>query len=186
MSFEPHGRSYSLPRSGDHTMFRSSRTPPAPRGERTRRRPRLTLQILEDRTAPAAGPRVIAQSPLPTIKAFAPQSQLTVTFDQVMDVGSFTPADVVSFTGPNGAITVNNVAPTAGGANRTFTISFPTQGTAGPYAFELGPDIRDTTGRLMDQDNDNTAGEDPGDRYAGTFRLHGPQVNFRNPVTAAD
>src|SRR5262245_52190765 len=167
-------------------MFRSSRTPPAPWGGRTRRRPRLTLQTLEDRTAPAAGPRVIGGNPPPGDKPFAGLSQFTVIFDQTMDPATFTAADVVSFTGPNGPVTVTNVAPTQFGGNQTFAISFDPQGTASTYSYSIGPDIRDTSARLMDQNNITDAGEDPGDRFTGTFQLYGPRISGRNPVLAAD
>jgi SdrD B-like domain/RTX calcium-binding nonapeptide repeat (4 copies)/Bacterial Ig-like domain len=167
-------------------MFRSSRTPRAPRGGRTRRRSRLTLQTLEDRTAPAAGPFINAQSPAATAKLHAPLAQFLVQFDQVMDVATFTPADVVSFNGPSGPIAVTSVAPTSGGGNRVFTLTFPSQGAAGPYTIALGPDIRDLANRPMDQNNNNIAGEDLGDRYTGSFQLYGPRVNFRIYSPSAD
>src|SRR5207249_3643344 len=55
-----------------------------------------------------------------------------------------------------------------------------TQTKAGQYTFVLGPDIRDTTGRQMDQNSNNVAGETPGDQYTGAFKLFGPFVSFRN------
>src|SRR5262249_18286557 len=36
------------------------------------------------------------------------------------------------------------------------------------------------TGRQMDQNNNNVAGENPGDLYTGTFTLYGPFVSFHN------
>jgi hypothetical protein len=167
-------------------MYRSSHMPATPRMGRARRRPRLVLQSLEDRTAPAAGPRVILHSPNELQRPFAPISQFTVQFDQVIDVSTFTTADVVNITGPGGPITPTGVAPISGGGNQRFAVSFPSQGAAGPYSFTIGPDIRNAAGQPMDQDNDNVAGEDPGDQYSGTLRTFGPRVNFRNAVPAAD
>ena len=167
-------------------MFRRPRPTRSTRTARPTRRPRIALQTLEDRTAPAAGPRVLGGSPPQGDKPFAPISQVTVIFDRTMDPATFTIADVVSLTGPNGPITVTNVAPTQFGGNQTFAISFDPQGTAGPYSFTIGPDIRDTAGRQMDQNNNDVAGEDPGDRFTRSFQVVGPRVNNRNALPNAD
>jgi hypothetical protein len=138
------------------------------------------LEILEDRLAPAAGPRVTNQSPTIANPGTVATAQVGVLFDQVMNVSSFTAADVISFTGPGGPVTVTGVSPISGGGNQSFNISFTPQGLAGDYTFTIGPDIRDNSNRPMDQNNNNTAGEDPADRYTGTFRILGPMFNNRN------
>jgi hypothetical protein len=123
----------------------------------------------------------VAISPATTAKTLVPISLMRVTFDQIMDTTSFTPSDFVSFTGPSGPITVTNVSPTVGGGNKTFDVSFAQHTIAGTYSFVLGPDIRDLNGREMDQNNNNIAGEVPGDEFSGSFNLYGPFVSFRNP-----
>src|SRR5438128_7215735 len=128
-------------------MSRRNRRPLTP--SRPIRRARLWLETLEDRAAPAAGPMVTAVNWTPTSKPLAPLTSLRVTFDQVMDTTTFTPADFVSFTGPGGPVTVTGVSPAVGFGNRVFDVSF--NATAiGTYIYSFGPDIRDTTGRPMD------------------------------------
>jgi hypothetical protein len=126
---------------------RNRRSVSSARAARPIRRPRLWLEALEDRLAPSAGPRVTSQNPIewPT-KIFAPLSSVRVGFDTAIDPSTFTPADVVSFNGPNGPVTVNSVTPVAGSGNFSFDIAFTTQTKAGTYSFSLGPDIRDTSG----------------------------------------
>jgi hypothetical protein len=127
------------------------------------------------RLALPAGPSVIAQVPATSVAGQV--SSVRLTFDEPLDVSTFTPAKVVSFTGPAGhAITVSGVTAVAGSNNTQFDVSFAPQSTLGLYTMVVGPDIRDTFGHQMDQNHNGTPGEVPGDRYTATLAVQGPQV----------
>src|SRR5262249_52021086 len=164
-------------------MSRHRRTVSTARAVRpSRNRAKLWLERLEHRDAPAARPGVSRQNPVdPLTKVFAPLSTVRVGFDTAIDPATFTPGDV-SFNGPSGPITVNSVTPVAGSGNFNFDIAFTPGTKAGTYTFSLGPDIRDATGRQMDQSNNNIAGENPNDRFTGNFNLYGPIINGRSPA----
>jgi subtilisin-like proprotein convertase family protein len=90
---------------------------------------------------------------------------IDVTFDRDIDVSTFTSADIVSVTGPNGAITgtfgvaSNPQGTPAGQERRRFRITFPTgQAVPGWYNMVLGSDIKDTQGNRVD--NNLNAGLD--------------------------
>jgi hypothetical protein len=116
------------------------------------------------------GPKITASTPTSTFDAF-PISQIQVTFSLPMDPTSFTPAQIASFTGPNGAIPVTDVQPVAGSNNTRFNILFPAQNTDGTYNMVIGPDIRDTFGNEMDQNGNLIPGEIPGDQFTATFMV---------------
>ncbi len=116
---------------------------------------------------PAPGPKVLTATYGGTTTSL---SSVRVTFSKAMNTGSFTTADVASFTGPNGAIAVSGVAPVAG-SNTQFDITFAAQTTAGNYSLVFGPNVTDTTGKAMDQDGDGTAGEATQDRFTATGSL---------------
>jgi hypothetical protein len=115
------------------------------------------------------GPRIIASTPNGI--ATAPVSTITVTFNTAMDPSTFTMDKIASFTGPNGAIPISNVSvdPTSG--NTVFTISFPAQSAQGNYTMVIGPNIRDTFGNQMDQNDNLIPGEIPGDQFVATFKF---------------
>src|SRR4029077_9871632 len=96
----------------------------------------------------------------------------TVTFDKQVDPNSFTIADV-SVTDPNN----NPVAITSifdlTSAHTQFQINFTSpQSTQGTYTVNVGPNISDFGGNLMDQNNNGILGENPGDIFVGTFNAH--------------
>lgn len=90
-----------------------------------------------------------------------------VTFTKAVKTDSFT-TDDLRLDGPNGPISVDSLQHNGG---NVWTIEFPTQVTGGPYTLSVGPDIEDTYGNLMNQEGGRVAGEDPNDRYEGTFML---------------
>lgn len=107
-----------------------------------------------------------------------PGSVLTgfqVRFDSLVDATTFSAADV-TVIGPNGqsipvvAVQEINTVP-GGGLNphNLFRIVLPQQSTIGNYRLIIGPNLSDFGGNLMNQDNDNTNGEDPADRYDNVF-----------------
>lgn len=91
---------------------------------------------------------------------------LDVQFDRVMSAASFTKDDVLRITGPLGDIPLTSVTvtpvsgldgtPLAAGTNSAFFRigGFGTQRLAGSYRVQLGANISDTTGNLMDKDED--------------------------------
>jgi methionine-rich copper-binding protein CopC len=128
-----------------------------------------------------AGPRVIAASPSGTIGG--PFDRFTLTFDEAIDAATFTLADVVSLTGPGGAIPPLAVA----SLNATqFEVTFAPQSATGGYSLAIGPDIRDTAGNAMNQNGNGENGEVPGDRFAAGVTVSpadtsGPRVTASSP-----
>nr|WP_286177679.1 S8 family serine peptidase [Rhodopirellula sp. JC639] len=110
------------------------------------------------------GPRVIATAPDSTHSG--PIDQIDVTFNEPIDPDSFTVEDVVTFTGPGGAIPVDDVVQLN---DDTYQIRFATQTEFGVYAYSIGPEIRDVAGNLMDQNANGIGGEASGDAYSSSF-----------------
>jgi subtilisin-like proprotein convertase family protein len=75
-------------------------------------------------------------------------NDIRVNVNVALSPTSFTPS-AVSLTGPAGAVAVTAVQPVAGGGNRSFDITFPTQTAAGTYTLKLGAPIHDTTGKTL-------------------------------------
>jgi Bacterial Ig-like domain len=73
---------------------------------------------------------------------------LRVTFDRPADPASFG-MDQVSLTGPEGAVTVPDVAAVAGSNNTQFDVSFTPLVTLGDYTLTLSTDISDTFGNAL-------------------------------------
>jgi fibronectin type 3 domain-containing protein len=121
------------------------------------------------------GPQVVSTNP--SGSATGPVNHITLTFNEPIDASSFTLADVVLLEGPSGSITpaaVNHV-----GIGQV-EVTFAPQNTSGTYRIVVGPNIRDSTSNLMDQDNDGIGGETPADRFETTFSLQaGPQYVAR-------
>jgi hypothetical protein len=105
--------------------------------------------------------------------SLGPVSSFRVTFTKPIDVSSFTPAKIASFTGPGGDIAVAGVFVVPGTNNTAFDITFSSQVRAGTYTLVIGPDIRDLFGNQMDQDDDLIAGEIPNDQYTAVFQIGG-------------
>src|SRR5262249_48315618 len=118
------------------------------------------------------GPRVVAHTPSGGF--FEPASAMRVTFNVPMNPDSFTLKDIVSLTGPGGAIAVKSVAVVPDTQDRTFEITFAKQSEYGNYTLVIGPDIRDTFDNQMDQNNNLIPGETPGDRFSGSFSILNP------------
>ncbi len=93
------------------------------------------------------GPRVIASSPAGNVVNRA--HDLRLTFNDPIDPNSFTPAQVVQFTGPNGDISVTSATPVPFTDNTQFNIRFATQRDPGLYSMVLSPDIQDVYGNAL-------------------------------------
>jgi subtilisin family serine protease len=133
----------------------------------------------------AGGPAVIASTPAGDLTGSV--SSLRLTFSVPIDPASFTTSKVVSFTRTTGSTVTDllplltGVTPVAGSGNTQFDVSFLSLTGLGDYSMVIGPDIRDTLGRPMDQDLNGTPGEVPGDRYTAQFTLRGPRVIAQTP-----
>ena len=115
------------------------------------------------------GPRVISSDPSNYL--FDPFSTIRLDFSEAIDPATFTTADVLSLTGPNGAIAVTGVNVVPNTFTRQFDITFAQQDTLGDYTLVLGPDIQDLAGNQMDVDRDGVAGETTDDQTSITFSL---------------
>jgi hypothetical protein len=132
------------------------------------------------------GPKITASTPSGSI---APQAvgMVQVTFSESMNPATFTPDQVVSFTRTNGTVvtdlssTITSITPVSGSNNTRFNINFQSTGITGQYALTVGPDILDTFGNAMDQNNNLIPGEDPGDEYTATFSLQGARITASTP-----
>jgi VCBS repeat-containing protein len=132
-----------------------------------------SLDLL-DNDADVAGPRVTQSTPSGNL--YGPVDRVTLTFSEAIQEGSFTLADVVSLSGPSGAITptaVNRLSSTQ------YEVVFSSQSTLGSYTLVIGPSINDVVGNPMNQDQDGTNGETTQDRYTANFTL-------QNAVPALD
>jgi subtilisin-like proprotein convertase family protein/methionine-rich copper-binding protein CopC len=73
---------------------------------------------------------------------------ITLTFDRAINPATLTPDDL-GLVGPGGQqIAVSSVKPT-GSADKTFTVSFATQTTAGTYTLYVGSNAADTNGNKV-------------------------------------
>ena len=122
---------------------------------------------------PVAGPVVVDVTP--GGNTFAPVSSLRVTFDVAMDVSTATP-DQFALHDPQGNPIALKVAVVSGSGDRQFDLTFDPQTVAGTYTVTVGPLIADRSGRFMDQDQNGIPGEDPDDRFVGTFLIPAPQI----------
>ncbi len=123
-----------------------------------------------------SGNGVIAQFQVlhdgPVVQSFTPDStnpetgwsSFHVTFSSEIDPSSFT-ADQVLITSSDNSTSVDPATITISGSGTDWTVAFPTITGPGSYRVQIGPDIRDTSGALMNQNGNATLGEDPDDAY---------------------
>jgi subtilisin family serine protease len=116
----------------------------------------------------------------------APQSfdRVRVTFNEKINAGSFTPADVrlVGPAGPFAAVSVTAVANT----NSTqFDIAFAPQSAVGAYTATVGVDVYDIAANRMNQ-NGNAVNGEPTDRFVGTATLAAPAPAVALPAAIPD
>ncbi|PAY16161.1 hypothetical protein CKO51_28085 [Rhodopirellula sp. SM50] len=135
-----------------------------------------------------SGPIVVAN--VPDGDVMKVQDRLRVTFDQRVDVDSFTTDDILEFQGPLGPIVVTAVQAVSGSAGRDFEIVFQPQTALGDYVITLGPEIADPFGNAMDQNANGINGEVTADRFIGGFTIVpdtvGPYVVAVSPQDAVD
>ena len=118
-------------------------------------------------TAPVVlGTYVTAATPTGTVAG--PVSQVTVTFSAPIQASSFTTASIDSLTGPSGAITPTSVTEIS---STQYAVNFAAQSTAGTYTLTIGPNILNSSGQAMDQNQNGTYGQVPQDEYTTTFSI---------------
>jgi hypothetical protein len=140
-------------------------------------RPRL--EWLEDRVTPDAGPRVLSHTPTQAINATF--DHIDVRFNLPIDPVTFGAQDV-SILGPSGPVAPTGVSVMSAD---TFRVAFAPLSERGTYRATIGPDIRDLSGRLMDQNGNNIAGE-AADVYTAIFVYASADVVFTTPQTISE
>jgi subtilisin-like proprotein convertase family protein len=102
----------------------------------------------------------------------------TLTFNREVAPNSFG-TDQVTLLGPNGKIpvTLQDVTPAgATFAHSVWEVDFAPQSQAGMYTLTVGPNITDSTGTPMDQNENGVYGENPGDVFSATYDIDGLRV----------
>jgi methionine-rich copper-binding protein CopC len=126
------------------------------------------------------GPRIIAQTPTGTNNLPNAINHVRVTFNEAIDPSTLNTSDTFAH-GPNGAIAITSVTAVSGANNTQFDINFAAQTKTGSYAVLVLPFVKDSSGNLMDQNENFIGGELPDDIYAAEFGITGPQVTATAP-----
>jgi subtilisin family serine protease/subtilisin-like proprotein convertase family protein len=122
-------------------------------------------------------------SAVPNATGAQPVSSIRLTFNEGINASSFQLSSIVSFTGPNGAIKASQIVPVANSDNRQFDVLFPTQSTAGTYNLQLGVNIKDLYGNLLNQNRNNVNGE-TSDGFTTSFVIQ-PTYTFSSATRMA-
>jgi len=138
--------------------------------------PTVTEVRLPNATDPNTDPRLIRDGEV---------DALDVVFDRDIDPDTFTPEDILRLIGPAGIVIEAEPGetspftvtpdPEGTGDQRLFRVEFPTQTVNGTYSLVLGPEIRSTTGHLLDSDLD-----------AGVDAVRGTTVNGASDVVTVE
>ncbi|MEM9825059.1 MAG: CARDB domain-containing protein [Planctomycetota bacterium] len=128
------------------------------------------------------GPRVVAQ--VPASQTSIPFNQLTFVFDELIDPNSLTTADVSSFTGPGGTNLLSQITGVSVVGNEV-TVTFSDRNDFGAYTMTIGPDISDSVGNAMDQDQNGIGGQ-TSDFYVATVNLQSPDLVVDSVVVPGD
>lgn len=118
-----------------------------------------------------SGPRVVGLSPAAAYESF---DSVRIAFNEPVDPATFSLADIASFDGPSGPVSVTGLNLVPGTGGRQFDLTFAAQIEPGSYAIEIGPNLADLAGHLMNQDVDGVNGEDPQDIFVGAVELKPP------------
>ncbi len=127
------------------------------------------------------GPVVVSSSP--STQASAPFSQISFFFDEAIDPASVSVADVIAFAGPSG-----NLLSAVTGVEvviNELIVRFQGQVTPGVYTMQIGPNLADLVGNLMNQDQDDANGESSDDRYSVTLNLQSPDLVVQSAQTVS-
>jgi hypothetical protein len=123
------------------------------------------VEFLESRTLLSQGLMITAITP--TKVENATFDHVDVTFNKPIDPTSFGVNDV-TLTGPPdvGNVTVSSITELD---STDYRIAFPALTERGTYHITIGPDITDTSGIEMDQNQNGTPGEIPGDQFSASL-----------------
>ncbi|MCY2991072.1 MAG: VCBS repeat-containing protein, partial [Planctomycetota bacterium] len=129
-------------------------------------------------------PRLSSGWVFPAWNTIWPVSTAEITFDRPIDPASFSLADDLQLTGPEGSLAVS--AFRWNGAR--LQVWFPPQTGAGTYTLTCGPHLADLAGDELDLDGDGIMGETPDDQALAPFTIFAdkPYVTAQSPsgVTA--
>ena len=121
----------------------------------------------------ASAPRV--QQMALTGELLDPVDSVILTFSRAMDASTFTAVDDLVLLGPSGPIVIDSIVQLS---DTEFEVRFQPQTESGDYSLEVGPDIRDSQGRPLDQDGDGIHGEPDDDVFIGAFTIPPPASRF--------
>ncbi len=124
---------------------------------------------------PTYGFRILTTSPIGP--SSDPVSFVTMKFNQAVNASTFTPSDV-TFGGPNGFIPATSITQVDAA---TYRINFALQSTVGTYQMTSGPDIANTSGQKLDQNNNGVGGE-VADTLVNIFTIPAPRVSTTSPT----
>ena len=137
-------------------------------------------ESFEDRVLLAAGPFVASATNSPFNLRADSLDSVDVTFNEAISSGTFG-ADDVSIAGPSGSVAATEITSLGGNSYR---IGFASQAERGIYRVQVGPNITDLDGNLMDQDQDNIGGELNGDVYAFSFSAYSANTSSTEGSTS--
>src|SRR5690606_16887179 len=100
-------------------------------------------------------------------EVFDTLQQFTITFDEEIDTDTLT-IDDVTLSGPGGVVTPTAITQIDA---VIFEFLFDTQTAFGEYTLQVGPDIANLDGHLMNQDGDDVNGEAGEDVFSHTLTL---------------
>ncbi|MBX7104648.1 MAG: FG-GAP-like repeat-containing protein [Gemmataceae bacterium] len=124
---------------------------------------------------PTYGFRVLAASPVAVIDG--PVSAATLTFNQAVDIASFSPTDFVLHA-PGGNVPVSSVSLID---STNIRVAFPTQSTVGTHTLTLLSSVNTATGSALDQNNNGTGGE-TADSFSFVFTIPAPKILSSSPA----
>ena len=131
-------------------------------------------------TIDQAGPRILSATPAGDVNP--PLSSFDVAFDTPINPSTFTPSDV-KLTRPDGTSTAASTITQLNAT--TYRVGFAPQSAEGTYALEIGPDVRDPAGNLMDQDADGVRGEPAEDKFGSTVTVRAVDLQVTGLVVNA-
>src|SRR5207248_1466034 len=101
-----------------------------------------------------------------------------MTFNEAIDPTTFTTGDV-SLSSASSSVAISAVSKLD---DTDYRISFATFSDRGTYQITIGPNIADLQGNLMDQNQNGTGGETPGDQFRTSLTYVVAKTVFTSPV----
>jgi len=127
---------------------------------------------------PPSGFRIYQATPIGA--QIAPVSYAELNFSQSVDPNTFTTSDVTFSRGTTN-IPITGITQVT---STQFRVNFATQGAIGTYTMNIGPDIRTTTGQLLDTNNNGVGGEQA-DTFSLIFTETAPRFVNTTPAPGA-